>query len=183
MTKKILVGYATWSGATHEVANVIASQFNHAGFQTDIVNLKENQDISTYDAFILGTSIHASHPMKIFVEFIKKNHPWLIRKPTALFAVCANMFEDTPENRKETLTWLHDSLKDVPEIPFLDIGLFGGAVLTEGADYEKLNPVIKMVIRSMKKSIVEKMQKDDFRDWDKIKFWTESIITKIKKTS
>jgi menaquinone-dependent protoporphyrinogen IX oxidase len=180
MTKKILVGYSTWSGATHEVANAIANHLKESGFQVDILNLKKVKDISLYDVFILGTSIHASHPTGAFLNFIKKNHALLSKKPTALFAVCANMFQDTPENRSETLKWLQDSLKDIPEIPFLDIGLFGGAVLTEGSDYEKLNPFLKMVIKSMKKSIIEKMGKVDFRDWEKIKTWTNDLTKKIK---
>lgn len=180
MTKKVFVGYSTWSGSTHEIADAIASHLKDSGFQVDVFNLKKVKTLSDYDAFILGTSIHASHPTGAFLNFVKKNHSLLSKKPTALFAVCANMFQDTPENRSETLKWLQDSLKDIPEIPFLDIGLFGGAVLTDGSDYKKLNPFVKMIIKSMKKSIVEKMGEEDFRDWEKIKSWTEDIAKKIK---
>ncbi len=179
MTKRILVGYSTWSGATHEVADVIAGHLKKAGFHADSSNLKKIKDISEYDVFILGTSIHASRPMTTFINFIRKNHAELAGKPTALFAVCANLFEDTPENRAETLSWLQESLKGIPEIPFIDIGLFGGAVLTDGDDYQKLNPFVKAIIKSMKKSVEEKMGKADFRDWDKIKNWAEAIGKKL----
>ncbi|MGV8027287.1 MAG: flavodoxin domain-containing protein [Anaerolineaceae bacterium] len=182
MTKKIFIGYSTWSGSTHEVADAIASHLMKSGFQVDIFNFKKVNILSdsNYDAFILGTSFHASHPGGAFLNFVKNNYALLSEKPTAIFTVCANMFQDTPENRSETLTWLQDSLKDVPEIPFLDIGLFGGAVITSGSDYEKLNPIVKMIIKSMKKSVVEKLGHADFRDWEKIKDWTEDIAKKIK---
>ncbi len=180
MTKRVFIGYSTWSGSTHDVADAIATHLIKSGFEVEIFNFKNVKTLSDYDVFILGTSIHASHPNGAFINFIKKNYSLLSKKPTALFAVCANMFQDTPENRTETFAWLQDSLKDIPEIQFLDIGLFGGAVLTSGPDYEKLNPFVKIIIKSMKKSVVEKLEHEDFRDWEKIKNWTEEIAKKIK---
>ncbi len=180
MTKKVFVGYSTWSGSTHEVADAIAIHLKKCGFEVEVFNFKNVKILSNYDAFILGTSIHASHPSGAFINFIKKNYTILSKKQTALFVVCANMFEDTPENRSETLTWLQDSLKDIPAISFLDIGLFGGAVITSGPDYEKLNPFVKLIIKSMKKTIVEKLEHEDFRDWEKITLWSEEIARKIE---
>jgi len=180
MTKNILIGYSTWSGVTHEIADAIAKHLSDTGFQTSTVDLKKASEVNDFDAYVLGTSIHASHPNKSFVNFLKNNHSLLSTKPTVLFVVCANLFQDTPENREETLNWLKDSLKNVPEIPYLDIGLFGGATITEGSDYQKLNPFAKMIIKSMKKTIVEKLGNEDFRDWEKIKTWTKEIAKKLK---
>lgn len=180
MTKKVFVGYSTWSGSTHEIADTIVKHLQDLDFQADIFNLKKVTAAPEYDAFILGTSIHASHPNRAFLKFIKNNYAFLSKRPTAIFAVCANMHQDTAENRSETLTWLQDSLKDLPEIPFIDIGLFGGAVLTSGPDYEKLNPFLKFIIKSMKKSVIEKLGHEDFRNWEKIKIWTVDIAKKIK---
>ncbi len=180
MTKNIFIGFSTWSGATHEVADAIAKQLSNTGFHASVFDLKKANDLSNYDAFILGTSIHASHPNGSFLRFIKNNQSLLSTKPTALFVVCANLFQDTPENREETLNWLKDSMKNIPEIPILDIGLFGGATLTEGPDYKKLNPFAKMIIKSMKKTILEKLGNVDFRDWEKIQKWTDEIVKKLK---
>lgn len=180
MTKKIFIGYSTWSGATHEIADKIAEHLSSAGFQVSVADLKKADDLPDFDAYILGTSIHASHPNRSFLKFIKDNQSLLSTKPTALFVVCANLFQDTPENREETLNWLKDSMKNIPEIPFLDIGLFGGATITDGADYKKLNPFLKMIISSMKKSILEKLGNVDFRDWEKIKTWADEIGKKLK---
>ena len=70
--------------------------------------------------------------------------------------------------------------KDIPEIPILDTGLFGGAVLTNGEDYNKLNFAAKFIIKSMKKSVDEKLNGNDFRDWEKIKAWANEIAHKLK---
>ena len=180
MSKKVLIGYSTWSGTTHEVADSISQELQKAGFQTQVSNLKKFKLEENYDAYILGTSIHASRPGGPFLNFLKNNHTELGKKPTAFFVVCANLYQDTPENQKETLEWMHEALKDIPEIPVLDTGLFGGAVLTSGEDYENLNFLAKFVIRSMKKSVDEKLNGTDFRDWEKIKAWTNEIAKKIK---
>ena len=178
-----MVGYSTWSGTTHEVATFIAESLQAQGFETNTLNLKiKNIPVADYDAFILGTSIHAGKPVNSFVNFLRMNHELIRMKPTAFFIVCANMYQDTPENREETLQWIHDAIKDIPEISLLDIGLFGGAVLTSGEDYDKLLFLIKPIIKGMKKSVVEKLGHEDFRDWDKIKKWTADISGQIKKT-
>jgi len=177
-----MVGYATWSGTTHEVATAIGKQLESHGYEIDVIDLKQKLSSKgkEYDAYIIGTSIHASKPTGAFLRFVRNNHEILSSKPTAFFVVCANMYEDTPENRSETSDWLNDALKDIPTIPLLDTGLFGGAVITTGDDFEKLNFLVKFIIRSMQKSIREKMDREDFRDWEKIRSWADEIALKIK---
>lgn len=179
MTKHIMVGYATWSGTTHEVATAIAEQFISHGFEVDVVDLKQKTFSEDYDGYVIGTSIHASKPVGAFLHFVRDHQEILSTKPTAFFVVCANMYEDTAENRAETEGWLKDALKDLPEIPVLDIGLFGGAVLTSGDDFNKLNFLLKFIIRSMQKSISERTGKEDFRDWVKIRDWADTIAQKL----
>ena len=180
MIKNIMVGYATWSGTTHEVAVAIGEQLTSHGFEVDIVDLKQKTFSHDYDGYVIGTSIHASKPTGTFMRFVRNNHDLLSSKPTAFFVVCANMYEDTAENRAETEDWLKDALHDLPEIPVLDTGLFGGAVITSGDDFDKLNFILKFIIRSKQKSITEKMGKEDFRDWEKIRNWADEIAVKIK---
>jgi len=104
---KILITYSTWAGATHEVANEIGKVFQANYFDVDIITANEIKIINTYDAILIGTSIHSGHTVKSFRQFIKQNIDNLIRKPTALFVVCANMINDSENNRKETLDWLN----------------------------------------------------------------------------
>ena len=179
--KKVLIAYSTWAGATHEVANEIGRVFLANSFNVDVIAANESKNIDTYDAILLGTSIHAGQTVKSFRQFIKQNIDILIKNPTALFVVCANMMKDSGSNREETLAWLERVIGKYDNFKPLSIGLFGGAALTTGDDFNKLNIVVRKTITAMNKKMVDEHGRSDFRNWEFIRSWTESVIKKIER--
>jgi menaquinone-dependent protoporphyrinogen oxidase len=179
--KKVLIAYSTWAGATHEVANEIGSVFLANSFNVDVIVANESKNIDTYDAILLGTSIHAGQTVKSFRQLIKQNIDILIKKPTALFVVCANMMKDSEANREETFAWLDRVIGKYDNFKPLSIGLFGGAVLTTGDDFNKLNIVIRKTITAMNKKMVDEHGRSDFRNWEFIRSWAEGVIKKIER--
>ena len=178
---KVLIAYSTWAGATHEVANEIGRVFQANSFDVDVVVANESKSIDIYDAILLGTSIHAGQTVKSFRQFIKQNIDTLIKKPTALFIVCANMMKDSETSREETLAWLDRVIGKYDKFKPLSIGLFGGATLTTGDDFDNLNIFIRKTITAMNKKLVDEHGKSDFRNWEFIRSWTESVIKKIER--
>lgn len=179
--KNILIAYATWSGATREIAERIRDILKSKGFEISIKAAKEIKDINGYQSVLLGTSIHASQTVGAFRKFLARFNKQLITIPTAYFTVCANMMEDSEENRYETLGWLRKVTDKYPDVNPISTGLFGGAVVTEGKDFDKLNFFIKKVIGSMKTKMEEDYGKSDFRDWEKIEAWTLSLAEKLNE--
>ena len=178
--KKVLIAYSTWAGATHEVANEIGKIFQANYFRVEVIKAKKSLSLLTYDAILLGTSIHVGRPVKIFHQFIKQNINILIKKPTALFVVCANMMNDSEDSREETLAWIDRAIGRYEKFKPISIGLFGGAVLTSGDDFNKLNVLIRKTIISMNKKMVADHGRSDFRDWESIQSWSEVVIKKIE---
>jgi len=59
--------------------------------------------------------------------------------------------------------------------------LFSGATLTNGNDFNKLNPIIRKMVTAMNKKLIDKLGKSDFRDWESINTWAEGLIKQLEK--
>ena len=176
--KNVLIAYATWSGTTREVAERISNNFQQ-DYHVEIKQVKEVVSIETYDAIVIGTSIHAGLTNNDFRKFLNKFNQLLSAKPLSIFVVCANMMDDNEHNILETQKWLDKVLNKYPDLSPFSVGLFGGAVLTETPEFKKSNFLVKKVIYAMKNKMQEDFGKYDFRDWDKIDKWSRELKEKI----
>lgn len=180
--KKVIVTYSTWAGSTRGIAEEIAKVIGEHGFQVDVINAKDEINFTDYDAFILGTSIHAGSTVRSFRKLLRKNELELSKKPTAFYVNCANLIEDTEKNREETMNWLKKATSKYQTIKPIAVGLFGGATLTNGEDFTKLNFFIRKTISAMNRSMLEEYGKSDFRDFEKIHSWAENLASIISKS-
>ena len=163
--KKILVVYDTKHGSTSGVAAKIGNVLCELGSQVDIRLALNVDDISEYDAVIVGSAIYQFNWLLGSLSFLKKHIQTLSSIPVAYFIVCSALMEDTPENQEAVMVFVNPVLKKHPEIVPVDIGRFGGAV-----DFSKLNLFEKLVFR-----IVGITESEDWRDWEKITVWAEKV--------
>jgi menaquinone-dependent protoporphyrinogen oxidase len=160
MKSKLLIAYGSRCGSTGGVAEAIGQVLCEAGVAVDVRLVKNGNDLSPYQAVIVGSAIRMGKWLPEVVEFVKTHQDTLSRVPVAYFTVCLTMKDDTVENRRKALAYLDPVRKQFPQVKPVDIGLFAGAV-----DYRKLSFAYSLILKVMG------APEGDFRNWEAIRTW------------
>jgi len=160
MKSKLLITYGSRCGSTGGVAEAIGQVLCEEGVAVDVRLVKNVNDLSTYQAVIVGSAIRMGKWLPEVVEFVKTHQDTLSRVPVAYFTVCLTMKDDTVENRRKALAYLDPVRKQFLQVKPVDIGLFAGAV-----DYKKLSFAYSLILKVMG------APEGDFRNWEAIRTW------------
>ena len=158
---RVLVAYASKSGTTAEVAEVIAEELTGEFTRVELRPMDEVQDLHLYDAAVIGSAIRVGKWLPAAVQFVDLHQHELRRIPVALFTVCLTMMEDTLDNRLLVEEYMRPVLKLVQPVT---IGLFAGRM-----DPAKLGLAERLIAKTMQPP------QGDFRDWDAIRLWAADL--------
>jgi menaquinone-dependent protoporphyrinogen oxidase len=164
MKKRILIAYATRCGSAGGVADAIGQVLSIGGAAVDVSLVKDVNNLSPYQAVIVGSAIRMGKWLPEAVDFVKTHQERLSRVPVAYFAVCMTMKDDMAENRRKALSYLDPVRKQFSQVKPVDIGLFAGAV-----DYKKLSFAYGLILK------VKGVPEGDFRNWEAIQTWAAGV--------
>jgi menaquinone-dependent protoporphyrinogen oxidase len=102
-------------------------------------------------------------------RFVKRYRQALSRLPVAYFVVCGTMAEDTLENRQTTLAYLDPLHRAAPDVQPVDTGLFGGAVLTDTPEFNRLFFALRSIVNATSSEM------PDSRNWNAIRAWAQAL--------
>jgi menaquinone-dependent protoporphyrinogen oxidase len=160
---KVLVAYASRMGSTKEVALAIGDQLTRRGFIVDVQPAATAENAGHYRAVILGSAVYLQHWDKDALRYLRSQAPELSEMPTWLFqsGPC------DPETPTKDSTVPHAVAQLCFEIGLKRPMTFGG----------NLDP--QLAKRWLERIVAHSELTGDFRDWDRIRAWTDQVADEL----
>jgi menaquinone-dependent protoporphyrinogen oxidase len=165
---KLLVGYASVHGSTHEIAERIAVRIAAHGHTSDVRVLSDGMGLDGYDAIVLGSAVHNQRWLPDATRFVWRNLEVLAARPVWLFSV------GMPGALRGR--WQGLAMREEPMV----IADFGDAVrprdhrLFSGVIRREDLPLIgRLVFRAMG------CRYGDHRDWAQIDAWADQVAARL----
>lgn len=167
MSNKILVTYASRTGWTVGVAEVIGKTLAEDGTQVDVIPMREVKDISAYRAVVAGSAVNGGAWLPEAVQFVQSHQADLKSKPFAAFLVCMTLaMRNGGQYRSHVAAWLDPVRRSVRPV---SEGLFAG-----GLDVSKV-PSFGDRLKFRLSVLFGAWQEGDHRDWNAIREWALSL--------
>lgn len=190
---KVLITYATMSGSTGEVAQVIGEEVGGQGIEVGVQPLEGVIEPEAYDAVVIGAPmIMGWH--RSAIKFLKKHRHALSDKPVALFATAMSLVSDGDEETtvNDIPAYVDQDLSKSPRNPGkltlreryarlenyatpmlraagsnrpVSLAFFGGKL-----DYFRLKPLPRLFVM-----LAVQAQPGDRRNWQAIRAWGDSL--------
>jgi menaquinone-dependent protoporphyrinogen oxidase len=164
---RVLVAYATYYGATREIAARIAQTLTDCGVDARLQPTADTVTAEGFDAFVIGSAIHAGHWLKPATQFVAHNAPQLSTHPVWLFSSgpIGEAAEKPQPDPKEV-----GKLRELPTVRSHVV--FGGAFDRSSTEFGGL----------FERTVGRFIPEGDYRDWDEIEAWARSIATELKSS-
>ncbi len=169
MNAKLLVTYASKYGATKEIAQRVGDLLCQAGLQAEILPVERVSDVTPYQAVILGSAVYVGKWIKSACEFMKKHEVSLAQRPVWLFS-------SGPTGQGDAVSLLDGWRLPADQKVLIDrIQPRGITVFHGNIDPARVNLIERTAVQALKKPF------GDFRDWDAITSWAESIAQTFRE--
>ena len=175
----ILIIYGSSEGQTKKISGIIAEIISNKGHQVDIQSgdhLPDDFSTDTYDAVIIGGSIHMGNYPDYIKEFVMTHRDWLNTIPTAFFTVCMAVHSQLAKSRDEATRYHEGFLAETGWLPVL-IETFSGAV-----KYTEYNFITRFIMKWISKrqgGSTDTSRDHEYTDWVSVERFAKSFVARI----
>jgi menaquinone-dependent protoporphyrinogen oxidase len=168
VTNSVLIAYATKYGATAEIAEKIGEVLRQAGLTADVLPADQVGEVNSYTAVVLGSAVYAGQWRGEAVKLLEANEQQLTNRAVWFFS-SGPTGEGDPVQIMKGFRFPAAQQPIADRIKPRDIAFFHGSI-----DMKKLNLAEKVLVKGIKAPT------GDFRDWNAITAWANSIATVLK---
>jgi len=166
MSASVLVGYATRSGSTQEVAESVAAAMRDSGLEVDLQPLQNVRTLAGYRMLVLGAPLYMFRWHKDALSFLSRHREAITQASVAVFAL--GPFHDEEKEWQSVRAQLDKELSKLPWFSPVAREVFGGKF-----DPTKLRFPMNLI------PAVKKMPASDIRNWDAIRAWASDLARKL----
>ncbi len=160
---KVLIVYASRYGSTQEIADKIAAQLTTKGLTVEVCSATDADDLTDVGAIVIGSGVYAGQWLPSLKRFVTNNAESISKIPTWAFSSgpVGDPLQPDPDKAVQI-----DGL--LAQIKPRDHRVFAGKI-----DPANLSVFERAVVKMLKAAT------GDFRDWQAIKKWADSIASEL----
>jgi menaquinone-dependent protoporphyrinogen oxidase len=175
----ILILYGTTEGQTEKIAEHMANAMRNKGHEVTThygKALPADVSLDTFDAVIIGGSIHMGRYQPYIKKFITIHRDWLNGMPSAFFSVCMAVHSQNAKSQGEAKAYVAKLLHDTGWQPKLT-HTFAGAV-----KYTQYNFITRFIMKMISKregGSTDTSHDHEYTDWDDVKGFSNTFLEAI----
>lgn len=170
---RILVAYATAHGSSKEVAQFIGRVLSTYSAEVTVANVVDIKSVEGYDAYVLGTPIHASLWLQEMCTFFDRFREPLMQKPMYFWITCIRSLEE--DGKKHALQYYFD-YKLLNDYQVRETAVFTGKLDTRDITRQEQ----WFLAANYDGKLLPGNIHQDYRDWQAIAAWANSIAVDLE---
>jgi menaquinone-dependent protoporphyrinogen oxidase len=160
---RVLVAAASKHGSTREIGEEIAAELQAAGIEADYRDIDEVDDLSGYDAVVLGSGLYMGHWLEAARTFAGRHEAELASRPVWLFSSGPLGDESVTAGQPDA-----DMTHLAKDVHARDQHIFAGRLDPDDLGFRE-----RLIVR------VVHAPTGDFRPWEDIAEWARTIAAEL----
>ena len=178
--QSVLILHRSKHGHTAKIADRIAQviRADHVEVTVHPIDVAGVLALETYDAIVIGSSIHAGRHDHVTLDWIRRHAHSLNAMPSAAYSVSLTAAEDTEEARGHVERFLHDLLEETGWTPTLKTS-FAGAL--QYLEYDRFTRLLVRLLMKKGGHPTDTSRDYDYTNWDAVEAFAHEIAALAAK--